>query len=275
MSDIDTYIRQLRESYPLREPVLRDVIRALELPSGSRGLDVGCGIGQPTLLLAEAVGSSGHITGLDQSSEFLRLAEGLVKKYGLSEQIGFKQADVHHLPFEYAEFDWVWSVDCVGYPTVGEPALLVKELARVIKPGGKVAILTWTSQKLLPGYLLLEARLNVTSATIVQHLKAKKPESNFMRALGWFRDAGLEDVTARTFVGEVSAPLSDDLRTALVSFFQMLWGEPLPGLAEEDWKEYERLCLPESPDFILNAQDYYAFFTYTVFQGAKPKGVAS
>ena len=267
MSDTETYIRQLRESYPLREPVLRDVIDELGLPHGSRGLDAGCGIGQPALLLAEAVGPDGHVTGLDQSSEFLRHAEDLVMKSGLTDRISFQQGDVHHLPFEDVEFDWVWSVDCVGYPGVGDPLLLVKELARVVKPGGKVAILTWTSQKLLPGYLLLEARLNVTSATIVQHMKAKKPESNFMRGLGWFRDAGLGDVKAHTFVGEVSAPLDDDIRTALISFFQMLWGDPLPGLAEEDWKEYERLCLPESQDFILNAPDYYAFYTYTMFQG--------
>jgi len=271
MSDADTYIRQLRESYPLREPLLREVIEALELPPGSRGLDVGCGIGQPTLLLAEAVGPTGNVTGLDRSSELLRHAEALVKKSGRSNQVSFQQGDVHHLPFDDAEFDWVWSVDCVGYPGVGDPPTLVRELARVVKPGGKLAILTWTSQKLLPGYLLLEARLNVTSATIVQHLKAKKPKSNFMRALGWFRNAGLKDVRARTFVGEVSAPLDDNIRTALISFFQMLWDEPLSGLSEEDWNEYERLCLPESPDFILNVPDYYAFFTYTMFQGEIPE----
>ena len=177
MSDTETYIRQLRESYPLREPILREVIDALEFSPGSRGLDVGCGIGQPAVLLAEAVGPTGHVTGLDQSSEFLRHAEDLVMKSGLTDRISFQQGDVHYLPFEDEEFDWVWSVDCVGYPGVGDPPLLVKVLARMVRPGGKVAILTWTSQKLLPGYLLLEARLNVTSATIVQHMKAKKPES--------------------------------------------------------------------------------------------------
>ncbi|MGD9346381.1 MAG: methyltransferase domain-containing protein [Candidatus Aminicenantes bacterium] len=270
MIDTATYIRQLKESSPLREPLLREIIQAWKLPPGSRGLDVGCGIGQPALLLAEVVGAKGHITGLDSSSEFLHHAEDLVHKSGLSNQISFQEGDAHHLPFDDGEFDWVWSADCVGYPGVGDPPPLIRELARVVKPGGKVGILTWTSQKLLPGYPLLEARLNVTSAATVQHLKAKSPESNFLRALGWFRNAGLEDVKARTFVGEVSAPLDEDIRIALISFFQMLWGEPLSGISKEDWNKYERLCLPDSPDFILNVPDYYAFFTYTMFQGKIP-----
>ena len=38
-------------------------------------------------------------------------------------------------------------------------------------------------------------------------------------------------------------------------------------LSEEDWAEYQRLCLAESSDFILDLPDYYAFFTYSMFQG--------
>ena len=71
MIDTDAYIRKLLESFPLREPLLRSVIRALRLRKGSLGLDAGCGIGLPALLLAEAVGPAGHVTGLD-----LSLADG-------------------------------------------------------------------------------------------------------------------------------------------------------------------------------------------------------
>ena len=91
-----------------------------------------------------------------------------------------------------------------------------------------------------------------------------------MRALGWFREAGLEDPTARTFAGEVYAPLSDDFRSALIALFQMRWPGVESELAEEDWAEYRRLCLPESPDFILNLPDYYAFYTYSLFSGTVP-----
>jgi ubiquinone/menaquinone biosynthesis C-methylase UbiE len=269
MIDTESYIEQLAESAPLREPVLRSAIQALKLPSGSRGLDAGCGIGHQALWLAEAVGPAGHVTGLDISREFLQHAERMVKKSSVSEQVSFKEGDVNKLPFGDDTFDWVWSSDCVGYPS-GDLLPLLKELARVVKPGGIVALLAWSSQQLLPGYPLLEARLNATCSALIPCVKGKKPESNFLRALGWFRHADYERPTVQTFVGDVHAPLSDDIRTALISFFEMLWGEPQPEVSKEDRAEYQRLCQPDSPDFILNLPDYYAFFTYSMFSGKVP-----
>jgi ubiquinone/menaquinone biosynthesis C-methylase UbiE len=264
--DIDYFVQMAYVSNPLREPVLRSAIQALQLPSGSRGLDAGCGIGLQTLLLAEAVGPVGHITGLDLSPEFLDHAEEMVEKAGLSERISFREGDVNKLPFDDYAFDWAWSADCVGYAPI-EPLPLVKELARVVKPGGSVATLAWSSEKLLPGHPLLEAHLNATSSGIAPFVKGKKPESHFLRALGWFRDAGLEKPTARTFAGDAHAPLTDDLRSALIALFQMRWPGVESELTQEDWVEYQRLCLPESPDFILDRPDYYAFFTYSMFRG--------
>jgi ubiquinone/menaquinone biosynthesis C-methylase UbiE len=71
----DRYVHLLSVSDPLRESVIRRAIQALQLPQGSRGLDAGCGIGLQALLLVEAVGSQGHVTGLDVSPEFLALPD--------------------------------------------------------------------------------------------------------------------------------------------------------------------------------------------------------
>ena len=269
-TDTDTYAHKLALSDLLRESTIRSAIRALKLPSGSRGLDAGCGIGSNTLLLSEAVRPGGHVIGLDLSAEFLVIARKIVKKSGLSEQISFQEGTVNQLPFGDDSFDWALSVDCVGY-VPQEPLPLVKELARVVKPGGSVAILGWSSQQLLPGYPRLEARLNATSAGIAPFTKGKRPELHFLRALHWFRDAGLKKLRAQTFVGDIKAPLSDDIRSALISLFQMRWGEPQAELSQDDWEKYQRLCQPESPDLILSVPDYYAFFTYSLFQGKVDK----
>ena len=266
MTEIDHFVETAYQFNRLRKPILRSAIQALQFPSGSRGLDAGCGVGLQALLLAEAVGPAGHITGLDLSPELLAYAKDMVKKAGLSERISFREGDVNELPFNDDTFDWVWSVDCVGYAPI-EPLSLIKELARVVKPGGIVAILAWSFEKLLPGYPVLEARLNATSAGIAPFLKGKKPELHFLRALGWFRAAGLQEPMARTFVGDAYAPLTDDLRSALTSLFQMRWPGVESELRQEDWAEYQRLRLPESPDFILDYPDYYAFFTYSMFHG--------
>ena len=109
--------------------------------------------------------------------------------------------------------------------------------------------------------------LNATSSGMAPFAKGKKPESHFLRALGWFHDAGLEESTARTFAGDAHAPLGDDLRNALIALFQMRWSGVEPELKREDWIDYQRLCLPESPDFIAGRPDYYAFFTYSMFHG--------
>lgn len=269
MIDADSYIERLMASNPLREPLLRSVIEALDFPLGSRGLDAGCGIGLQALLLAEAIGPSGNVTGVDLSPAFLRRAREMAEASHLWDRIRFREGDVSHLPFEDDAFDWVWSVDCVGYP-VGDFPSVLREFMRVVKPSGTVNILAWSSQCLLPGYPLLEAQLNATCSGLAPYVRGKRPESHFLRGLRGMRNAGLVEVEARTFVGDILAPLSDEVRRALISLFEMLWGEPQPGVSREDRTAYQRLCRPDSPEFILNVSDYYAFFTYSMFRGKVP-----
>ena len=266
MSDIENVVQIAFVSQPLREPVLRSAIRTLQLPSGSQGLDAGCGIGLQAVLLAESVGPAGRITGLDLSSEVLVYARDVVEKAGLSDMIAFREGDVNRLPFDDDSFDWAWSVDCVGYMPA-EPLPMIKEMARVVKPGGSVAILVWSSEKLLPGYPLLEARLNATSSGIAPFIRGRRPELHFMRALGWFREVGLVELSSSTFAGNVHACLTDELYHALAALFQMRWRGVESELTKEDQAEYRRLCLPESQDFLLNHPDYAAFFTYSMFHG--------
>jgi len=262
--DTDSYMHSLLVANPLRESTLRAAIETLQLPPGSRGLDAGCGIGLQCLLLAEAVGLTGHVTGLDVSTEFLNRGEEIVKEAGLSERISFQEGDVANISFDNNTFDWAWSADCIGYGP-WEPLPLLKELERVVKPGGIVAISGWSSENLLPGYPRLEARLRATSGGIAPFIHGKKPETHFLRALSWFCEIGLKEPDAKVFADSFYAPLSRGIRNALVDLFNMRWPDVELELSSDDLSEFRRLCQPDSPGFILNLSDYYAFFTHTLF----------
>ncbi len=274
MPDDDAYAQMLRLSDLWRGPGIRAAIEALSLPPGSRGLDAGCGIGQHTLWLAEGVGSAGHVTGLDLSPDFVTRAATLAREAGVPDRVSFQDGDLNHLPFEDNSFDWLWSADTVyfgprdeGY-AAEDPPPLMQELARVVRPGGSVNLVYCLAQNLLPGHPRLEARLNAASAEAEPFVRASKPSLHALRALDWIRDAGLAEPRTRTVACGVQAPLDEGIRSALTGLLQWRWGaDPLSKLSEEDAMEYQRLCKPESPDFILELPDYYTFFTCSVFSG--------
>jgi demethylmenaquinone methyltransferase/2-methoxy-6-polyprenyl-1,4-benzoquinol methylase len=269
MTDTAEYAEKLRVTDPLRAPLLREAVAALELPKASHGLDAGCGIGLQIPLLAEAVGPEGRVTGLDVLPEFLVHAGALAEELGLKDQVSLKQGDINDLPFDDATFDWLWSASAAGYGA-DQPLAQLRELARVVRPGGEVGILIYTSQALLAGYPILEARLNATSAGIAPFTNGMQPENHWLRALGWFRAAGLRAVRARTFVREVQAPLGAELRAAVAALIEMRWVGAESEVEVESWREYQQLCDPESPRSILDAPDYYGFFTETLFYGRVP-----
>jgi ubiquinone/menaquinone biosynthesis C-methylase UbiE len=257
--DMSAWIHQVTE------PAIRAAIRALELPTASHGLDAGCGVGTHTLWLAEATSPGGHVTGIDLSLPCLARAQEIASSHGLAEQVSFQYGDMQALAFDGDIFDWAWNADTL-WPVAGkDPLPLVHELVRVVKPGGSVAILFWSSQRLLPGYPLLEARLNATCAANYPYTDGVEPELHVLRALGWLRRAGLEETRVRTFVADVQAPLGDAVQNALTGSLQMFWGKAEPEVAPEDWAAFQRLCRPDSPDFILKRSDYYAFVTYSLF----------
>ena len=137
MTDKNSYMRRLAVSNPLIEPTIRTAIQSLQLPLGSRGLDAGCGIGLQALLLAEAVGPTGHVTGLDISPEFLLHGEQIVKKANLAEQISFREGDVNALPFDDGTFDAICMITVIS--EIPEPERAMREFYRVLSPSGTLA----------------------------------------------------------------------------------------------------------------------------------------
>lgn len=260
------YIRLLESSDLLRHTVVKDAVSSLRLPAGSSGLDAACGIGSNTLVLAEAVGPSGHVTGIDISASFLDKARRRAAGAGLADRVSFETGDLLALPFEDDTFDWLWCMDCTT-PLAENPSRSIRELARVVRPHGSVSILMWSSQQLLPGYPGLEARLNATSKGIAPFRNQMAPDQHHFRALGWLRRGGLLNCRAETFVGTITGPLDEGQRDSIAFLLDMRWGGVAGEVSDEDRAEFDRLCQRESPHFIANDPDYYAFFTYSLFSG--------
>ena len=265
-AEAERYAYMLAVTNPLREPLVRAAIARLSLPAGSRGLDVGCGLGLQALLLAEAVGRAGRVAGLDCCEPFLDLARRRAREAGLAARLSFHHGDLAALPFPDGSFDWLWSADCAGYPAP-DPDGLLRELVRVVRPGGLIALFFWSSQVLLPGYPWLEAQLNTTRSGLAPFAPEMAPRSHSLCALGWFRDAGLVDLGAETLAHAVSAPLTPEVRAGLLALLWMRWQGAEAELAPADWAEYRRLCAPESPDLIVDQPGYCAFWTCSLFYG--------
>jgi len=272
----EDYIKMLSCLNLLTEPAIRAAIKELKFTPGSHGLDAGCGIGNHTLWLADAVMPNGKVTGLDISADHLAYAKKNAVKSGLTEKVSFQEGDLNKLPFEDNSFDWAWAVDALwaGPKEMGclaEDTLpLVKELARVVNKRGIIAVLFWTSQRLLPGYPLLEARLYAGYQANSPGVGIR-PELQSLRTLGLLQAAGIKESIARTFVANAQAPFNDVIQSALITSFQMFFGRTKPNVSGYDWSEFQRLCQPESQDFILKHSDYYAFLTYTLFYGKVDK----
>ena len=117
----------------------RDFYERLETSSGCRLLDVGCGSGQLALIAAK---DGLEVTGVDIATNSVERARARAQSEGL--QARFEEGDAEALPFEDSSFDVVASL--IGAMFAPRPDLVAKELLRVCKPGGTIAMANWTPQ---------------------------------------------------------------------------------------------------------------------------------
>src|ERR1700752_5245724 len=118
----------------------RRTVERLGLAPGERVLDVCCGSGASAIPAAEIVGTDGAVVGVDLAENLLDLARAKAKQRGLK-NIHFQSGDLMHLALEDESFD---SAACVfGIFFVPDMEAALRELKRVVRNGGRVAITTW------------------------------------------------------------------------------------------------------------------------------------
>jgi len=131
------------------EQIGRRTVAALRLPAGARVLDVGCGTGASALPAAQAVGPQGSVLGVDLAARLLERARRKATARGLS-NVEFRLADMTALRYPDGHFDAVVSVFSIFF--VPDMEGLVRELWRMVRPGGKLAVTTWGPRIFEPAY---------------------------------------------------------------------------------------------------------------------------
>jgi demethylmenaquinone methyltransferase/2-methoxy-6-polyprenyl-1,4-benzoquinol methylase len=116
----------------------RSTVRSLSLSSGSRVLDVATGTADLALMVA-SLEPGVSVVGLDPSGRMLEIAAEKIRRAGFDERISLVQGDAEELPLESNGFDGA----CVafGIRNVPDRPRALAEMARVTRPGGRLAVL--------------------------------------------------------------------------------------------------------------------------------------
>ena len=117
-------------------PVTDRLLSGLQLRSGVRGLDLGCGMGETTRQLVRALDKPKEIVGLELNPDLVETAKKLSS--GEQDGVSFQQGDVSALEFADNSFDFVFARYLLMH--LFEPEAVLKEMLRVCKSGGTVAV---------------------------------------------------------------------------------------------------------------------------------------
>lgn len=132
----------------------------LELHAGDGVLDVACGTGNFTRRFARAVGPAGLAVGVDLSETMLARAVRDTRSAGLDHHATYVRAEAERLPFVDRAFD---AACCfAGLNLMADPHAAIADMARVLVPGGRIALFT-SAQFRTPGLRLWQALATVPS----------------------------------------------------------------------------------------------------------------
>jgi ubiquinone/menaquinone biosynthesis C-methylase UbiE len=168
----------------------RRTVEKLCLSPGSSVLDVGCGTGASAIPAALMVGPSGRVVGADLAERLLDIAKAKSSAQNLH-NIEFRRSDMAALGYADGSFDAVVCVFAIFFVT--DMANQVRELWRMVRPGGKLAITTWGPRMFEPGS---EAWWSAVKEYRPDLITASKPWERIttpeaVRHLLW--DSGIQD----------------------------------------------------------------------------------
>lgn len=188
----------------------RRTIERLGLVPGERVLDVCCGSGASALPAAHAVGPTGSVLAVDLAENLLRLGRRKAEAAGLR-WLEFRRGDMANLGLADGSFDAVVCVFGIFFARNLEQQL--RDLWRLLRPHGQLAITTWGPEMFAPAY---EHWIEAVQAVRPDLVSAFHPWDRIVTAEAvrrMFEDAGIEDVRVEARTGWQPLRVPDDFWT--------------------------------------------------------------
>ncbi len=177
-------------------PIMAD---AAGIKAGQRVLDVACGTGVLAREAAGRVGGGGLVTGLDRNEGMLAMARRVAPA------VEWKAGRAEQLPFPDASFDAV--VSQFGLMFFDDRVQALREMRRVLKPGGRLAVAVWDRLENSPGYAAMAGLLERLFGRRIAgelHAPFALGDAEALRAL--FAEAGLGTAKVATHAGTARFP---------------------------------------------------------------------
>ncbi len=189
--------RRLTDQAALYDASTRQLLADAGVGAGARVLDVGCGVGDVSLLAASLAGPGGSVLGVDADGRSLAAAEGRARRAGIG-HLRFLQGDLRDLTFD-EPFDAVVGRFVLMF--VPEPASAVRRLAAHVRPGGVLAFQEFHLEGAMRSWLSASSSLYERSMEwVVETLRRTGVDTAMgLKLARTFHEAGLPAPTASVY----------------------------------------------------------------------------
>lgn len=246
-------------------------MNALPVGAAMRVLDLACGDGFYTRRIAARLGPEGSITGVDLNLAYLAEAAQEARRHHGRAPIDFVAASFDRLPFPDGSFDLVWCAQSLY--SLPDPAVAIAHMARMLRPGGRVAVLENDTlhQVFLPWPVALE--LPLRAAELRSFREGSRNSSKYYvgrRLPSLLAAAGLQPLRMTTHAFDRQAPLGAAERDLLQCYLDEVAERVTPHLEATLLHDLRQLIEPGSPRHLLGQPHLTMTWLNVLAIGGKP-----